>query len=60
MNQNVTGVWSFAADANPNLEFNNATQQWEVKDWKGRRRFFSKCRSACLDWEQQNLQPGQT
>jgi hypothetical protein len=40
-----------------NIEFNNATQQWEVKDRKGKVRFFAKSRSACLEWEQQNLQP---
>ena len=40
-----------------NIEFNNSTQQWEVKDQKGRVRFFAKSRSACLEWEQQNLQP---
>ena len=40
-----------------NIEFNNTTQQWEVKDRKGKVRFFAKSRSACLDWEQQNLQP---
>jgi hypothetical protein len=40
-----------------NLEFNNATQQWEVKDRRGHMRFFSKSRSACLEWEHQNLQP---
>ena len=39
-----------------NLEFNNATQQWEVKDRRGHMRFFSKSRSACLEWEQANLQ----
>ncbi len=40
-----------------NIEFNNATQHWEVKDQKGRVRFFAKSRSACLDREQRNLQP---
>ena len=40
-----------------NIEFNNATQQWEVKDRRGRIRFIAKSRSACLEWEQQNLQP---
>ena len=40
-----------------NIEFNNATQQWEVKDRKGKVRFIARSRSACLDWEQQNLQP---
>ena len=40
-----------------NLEFNNAAQQWEVKDRKGKVRFFARSRSACLEWEQQNLQP---
>jgi len=40
-----------------NVEFNNSTQQWEVKDRRGETRFISKSRSACLEWEQQNLQP---
>ena len=40
-----------------NIEFNNTTQQWEVKDRRGHMRFFSKSRSACLEWEHQNLQP---
>ncbi len=40
-----------------NIEFNNATQQWEVKDRKGKVHFFSKSRSACLEWERGNLQP---
>jgi hypothetical protein len=39
------------------IEFNNATQQWEVRDRKGKVRFIARSRSACLDWEQQNLQP---
>jgi hypothetical protein len=40
-----------------NIEFNNATQQWEVKDRKGKVRFIAKSRAVCLEWEQQNLQP---
>jgi hypothetical protein len=40
-----------------NIEFNNTIQQWEVKDMKGRVRFFARSRSACLEWEQLNLQP---
>jgi len=40
-----------------NIEFNNSTQHWEVKDRKGRTRFIAKSRSACVEWEQQNLQP---
>jgi hypothetical protein len=40
-----------------NIEFNNATQQWEVKERRGHIRFPSRLRSACLDWEQTNLQP---
>lgn len=39
------------------IEFNNATQQWEVIDRKGRVLFIARSRSACLEWEQQNLQP---
>ena len=40
-----------------NLEFNNQTQHWEVKDWRRKTRFIAKSRSACLEWEHQNLQP---
>jgi len=40
-----------------NIEFNNATQNWEVKDRKGKVRFIARSRSACIEWEQQNLQP---
>ena len=40
-----------------NIEFNNLIQRWEVKDRKGRIRFIARLRSACLEWEQQNLQP---
>jgi hypothetical protein len=39
------------------IEFNNTTQQWEVIDRKGQVRFSAKSRAACLDWEQQNVQP---
>jgi hypothetical protein len=40
-----------------NIEFNNPTQHWEVIDRKGRVRFIARSRSACLEWEQENLQP---
>ena len=40
-----------------NIEFNNTAQHWEVKDRKRRVRFIARSRSACLEWEQQNLQP---
>ena len=40
-----------------NIEFNNATQHWEVKDRRGKIRFIAKSRCACVEWEQQNLQP---
>jgi hypothetical protein len=40
-----------------NIEFNNQTQQWEVKDRRGKLRFIARSRSACLEWEHQNLQP---
>ena len=39
-----------------NIEFNNQTQQWEVKDRRGKLRFIARSRSACLEWEQINLQ----
>jgi hypothetical protein len=38
------------------IEFNNATQHWELKDQKGKIRFISNSRAACLEWEQTNLQ----
>jgi hypothetical protein len=40
-----------------NIEYNNTTQHWEVRDQKDKVRFFARTRSACLEWEQQNLQP---
>jgi hypothetical protein len=40
-----------------NLEFNNATQHWEVTDRRGKVRFIAKSRTACLEWEERNLQP---
>ncbi len=40
-----------------NIEFNNSTQNWEVKNRKGKVRFIARSRSACLEWEQQHLQP---
>jgi hypothetical protein len=40
-----------------NVEFNNATQQWEVRDTRRKVRFIAKSRSSCLEWEQKNLQP---
>jgi len=39
------------------IEFNNANQHREVKDRKGRVRFIARSRSACLEWEELNLQP---
>jgi hypothetical protein len=40
-----------------NIDFDNARQQWLVKDRKRKVRFFSRSRIACQEWEQQNLQP---
>ena len=40
-----------------NIEFNNADQKWQVIDRKGRVRFIARSRSACLEWEEENLQP---
>jgi hypothetical protein len=41
-----------------NIEFNNTTQHWEVKNRKGKVRFIARSRAACLNWEHENLQPG--
>ena len=37
------------------IEFNNQTQRWEVKNQRGRTLFFARSRSACLEWEHNNL-----
>ena len=39
------------------IEFNNSTQHWAVIDRKGKVRFIARSRSACLEWEHENLQP---
>jgi len=35
------------------IEFNNQTQQWEVKSPEGELLFNHPSRQACLDWERQ-------
>jgi len=35
------------------IEFNNQTQQWEVKSPEGELLFSHPSRQACLDWERQ-------
>ncbi len=37
------------------IEFNNQTQHWEVKNLQGRLLYFSRSRQDCLDWERGNL-----
>jgi hypothetical protein len=37
------------------IEFNNITQFWEVKDVRGTVLFFSRSRTICLAWEQQEF-----
>lgn len=37
------------------IEFNNETQFWEVKDNRGVILYFNRSRTACLAWEHQNL-----
>ena len=38
-----------------NIEFNNQTQRWEVKNLQGKALYFPRSRSACLEWEHGNL-----
>jgi hypothetical protein len=38
------------------IEFDNPKQRWVVRTVRGRTLFFSRSHSACLAWEQQNLQ----
>ena len=40
-----------------NIEFDNVTQHWEVKDRRGKVRLIARSRTACLEWEHENLQP---
>ena len=56
MTKQINRVWTFPSDSDPNIEFNNQTQQWEVSDRKGKVRFFARSSSVCLEWEQINLQ----
>jgi hypothetical protein len=37
------------------IEFNNESQFWEVKDPRGTVLYFSRSRTACLAWEHQDL-----
>lgn len=37
------------------VEFNNETQFWEVKDPRGTVLYFSRSRTVCLAWEQQEF-----
>jgi len=38
-----------------NIEFNNQTRSWEVKNPQGRVIHLARSRTACLEWEQENL-----
>jgi hypothetical protein len=38
------------------IEFDNATQEWRVKDMKGKTLFTSPSRQDCLDWEHRHLE----
>jgi hypothetical protein len=37
------------------IEFNNATQAWEVKDNGGEVRYADPSRQTCLEWEQSHF-----
>ena len=36
-----------------NIEFNNTTQQWEIRDSENQLLHTDPSRNACLDWEHQ-------
>jgi hypothetical protein len=54
---NLAAIGSLQITRASNIEFNNHSQQWEVKDLNGKVLFTSLSRTACLDWENLNLQP---
>ena len=37
------------------IEFNDQSQQWEVKDREGMRLFADPSRNRCLEWEHQHF-----
>ena len=37
------------------IEFNNATQEWEAKDMAGTVLFSHRSRQACVEWEHQEF-----
>ena len=39
------------------IEFNPQGQEWEVRDLQDNRLYSNVSRTACLEWEQDNLQP---
>ncbi len=38
-----------------NIEFNNQTAKWEVKDSKNQLLFHHSSRNVCLEWEQRHF-----
>jgi hypothetical protein len=38
-----------------NIDLNNTTQHWEVKDTREQILYFSRSRTDCLAWEQEHL-----
>lgn len=54
----LRSLGSLAIRRATDIEFNHATQQWEVRTLGDNRLLFTDAsREVCLGWEQQNLDP---
>jgi len=53
----LTALGELQIERASNVEFNNQTQQWEVKNLENQLLFHHRSRSVCLAWEQQHFMP---
>lgn len=51
----LPSIGSLEVSRASNIEFNNDTQFWEVKNFKEQVLYFNRSRAICLAWEQQHF-----